>query len=112
MGSGSTITLFVFSSCRPSGMDQSSGGGGVPMAGYGYGLPLSRIYARYFDGDLGLTSMDGFGTSAILCLHTEARQAKERLPIFHMKATGKIYAANQTPDDWTGGQNSGNKPHS
>ncbi len=88
----------------------SGGGGAVPMAGYGYGLPLSRIYARYFDGDLGLTSMDGFGTSAILSLHTEAKEARERLPIFHSKATSKIYSANLTPDDWTGG-NGKNKPH-
>eukprot|EP00732_Lithocolla_globosa_P004872 Lithocolla_globosa_v1_NODE_4689_length_1386_cov_7.768595.p1 type:complete len:399 gc:universal NODE_4689_length_1386_cov_7.768595:1202-6(-) len=39
-----------------------------PMAGLGYGLPLSRLYARYFGGDLKIISMDGFGTDAYVQL--------------------------------------------
>eukprot|EP00472_Partenskyella_glossopodia_P003728 CAMPEP_0197520096 /NCGR_PEP_ID=MMETSP1318-20131121/5411_1 /TAXON_ID=552666 /ORGANISM="Partenskyella glossopodia, Strain RCC365" /LENGTH=432 /DNA_ID=CAMNT_0043071475 /DNA_START=337 /DNA_END=1635 /DNA_ORIENTATION=+ len=36
------------------------------LAGYGVGLPLSRLFARYFGGDITLSSMEGFGTDAYL----------------------------------------------
>lgn len=39
-----------------------------PMAGFGYGLPIARLYARYFGGDLNIMSMEGFGTDAFIYL--------------------------------------------
>jgi len=36
-------------------------GDNVTMAGYGYGLPISRLYARYFGGDLQIISMENYG---------------------------------------------------
>jgi pyruvate dehydrogenase kinase 2/3/4 len=69
----------------------------APMAGFGYGLPLSRLvrrslsicssallltivkYARYFGGDLRLISMDGFGTDVYIHLNKLSSSA-EPLP--------------------------------
>jgi [3-methyl-2-oxobutanoate dehydrogenase (acetyl-transferring)] kinase len=38
------------------------------MAGLGFGLPLSRLYARYFGGDLRIVSMPSYGVDAFLYL--------------------------------------------
>ena len=47
-------------------IDGSTGAG--PLAGLGYGLPISRLHARYFGGELNVASMEGYGTDAFLYL--------------------------------------------
>jgi len=65
---------------------QHQGGGdqfsqqGTPLAGYGVGLPLSRLYARYLGGSLHLMSMPGVGTNAYLYLKRIETEAREELP--------------------------------
>lgn len=39
-----------------------------PLAGLGYGLPISRNYARLLDGDLTIMSMEGYGTDSFIYL--------------------------------------------
>jgi len=73
----------------------------APLAGYGFGLPLSRQYARYFHGDLILYSYDGYGTDAVVYLKTLTHEAKELLPIFN-KASTKQYKTPIPTSDWTG----------
>lgn len=50
-----------------------------PLAGLGYGLPISRSYCRYFGGDLSIMSMEGYGTDAFVYL-TRLGNTREPLP--------------------------------
>ncbi|KAJ3239575.1 hypothetical protein HDU78_002803 [Chytriomyces hyalinus] len=53
----------IFSSQSRQAMQQGVGG---PIAGLGFGLPMSRIYAKYFGGSLELKSVGGHGVDAFL----------------------------------------------
>ncbi|KCV67818.1 hypothetical protein H696_05550 [Fonticula alba] len=54
------------------GVDASGAGQKTPMAGFGYGLPLARLYSRYLNGDLRIVSMDGEGTDIYIHLPLKA----------------------------------------
>ncbi|CAG7834893.1 unnamed protein product, partial [Allacma fusca] len=72
----------------------------APLAGYGYGLPISRLYARYFQGELIVTSFEGYGTDAIVYLKTLCNEATELLPIFNKTST-RHYTASIPTADWS-----------
>ncbi|XP_068083693.1 pyruvate dehydrogenase (acetyl-transferring) kinase, mitochondrial [Anabrus simplex] len=72
----------------------------VPLAGYGYGLPISRLYARYFHGDLILLSCEGYGTDAIIYMKALSNEANELLPIFNKTST-KFYRTSIPTGDWS-----------
>jgi pyruvate dehydrogenase kinase 2/3/4 len=72
----------------------------TPLAGYGYGLPLSRLYAKYFNGDLWLNSVDGYGTDATIFLKLLPCDASELLPIFNKTSLLRYTTARQV-GDWS-----------
>ncbi|VDP87768.1 unnamed protein product [Echinostoma caproni] len=79
-------------------------GGNAPLAGYGYGLPLSRLYAKYFNGDLILASVEGYGTDAIVYLKRNAAEADELLPVFNRTSARQYEAAGIPVADWSNPQ--------
>ncbi|RHZ78252.1 hypothetical protein Glove_166g289 [Diversispora epigaea] len=65
------VWTYMFTTAEPRTIDPESSPSDfkAPMAGLGYGLPISRLYARYFGGDLKLISMEGYGTDVYLHLN-------------------------------------------
>ncbi|KAL2489760.1 [Pyruvate dehydrogenase (acetyl-transferring)] kinase [Forsythia ovata] len=56
------IFTYLYSTAK-NPLDEHSGidlGTVTTMAGYGYVLPISRLYARYFGGDLQIISMERY----------------------------------------------------
>lgn len=71
----------------------------ILFQGYGYGLPLSRLYARYLLGDLTLTSCEGYGTDAYVFLKAISEEANEMLPVFNHSST-RQYSSPLPTRDW------------
>ena len=66
------VFSYLFTTARDEAVSASAAGREFgtegPLAGLGYGLPISRAHARYFGGDLQIMSMEGYGTDAFLYL--------------------------------------------
>lgn len=77
-----------------------SGDNSAPLAGFGYGLPLSRLYARYFQGDIQLNSLEGYGTDAIIYLKVLSNEANEQLPVYNSTAS-RMYNTQTPVSDWS-----------
>ena len=69
----------------------------------GFGLPLARIYARYFGGELTIKSMEGFGVDAYLYL-PGLGAACENLPQRVTQSPGNL---DSNPSDYSYGDGGG-----
>merc|ERR1711874_385932 len=76
----------------------------LPMHGLGYGLPLARLYVRYFQGDIRLVSVDGYGTDVYIYLKSIPDDAREYLPVFSRSAASKRVDNSAKVADWTNQQ--------
>ncbi|KAK2160071.1 hypothetical protein LSH36_141g10067 [Paralvinella palmiformis] len=72
----------------------------TPLAGYGYGLPLSRLYAKYMRGSLWLSSVEGYGTDAFVYLKVDPKEASENLPLYNKTSHNK-YSQSVPVGDWS-----------
>jgi len=61
-------------------------------------LAMTRMYARYFQGDLSLCSMHGLGTDVFLYLR--ALGARECLPKYSVSLRENLNKQNKTKEDW------------
>ncbi|CAF1096655.1 unnamed protein product [Adineta steineri] len=96
-----TIFRYMYSTApRPVSLNDAQHSGPIPLAGFGYGLPISRLYARYFNGDMEIHSIDGYGTDAYVYLQAVEDQASEWLPICN-RASHEYYNSRRLQPDWT-----------
>lgn len=66
------LESYTFSTAPTPILDESildKGQYSMPLAGLGFGLPISKLYAEYLGGKLEIVSMEGFGTDAYLYLN-------------------------------------------
>ncbi|CAF3852596.1 unnamed protein product, partial [Rotaria sordida] len=95
------IFRYMYSTApRPVSLTDAQHSGPTPLAGFGYGLPISRLYARYFNGDLEIHSIDGHGTDAYIYLQAVEDHASEWLPICN-RAAYEYYVSRKYQSDWT-----------
>uniref|UniRef100_A0A0M3IBQ8 Protein-serine/threonine kinase n=2 Tax=Ascaris TaxID=6251 RepID=A0A0M3IBQ8_ASCLU len=88
------LFTYMYSTAPPPPRDGTQ----PPLAGYGYGLPLSRLYARYFHGDMYLVSMEGYGTDAMIFLKAIPVEASEVLPIYSTSSRRQLTMSPQAAD--------------
>lgn len=64
----SSLFHYMYSTAPKPQLDSNGAIKGTPIAGFGYGLPIARLYARYFQGNLALSSVEGLGTWAYVSI--------------------------------------------
>lgn len=78
---------------------------GNVMAGFGVGLPLSKLYARFLSGDLDVQTVNGYGTDVYIYLKNKNLDKREVLPNYCKDIQKKSFKKyGQTRKDWIGGE--------
>ncbi|TPX46803.1 hypothetical protein SeLEV6574_g03024 [Synchytrium endobioticum] len=64
------LFTYAFTTAKAVDIDEHFSGDEVhaPLAGFGYGLPLSRLYVKYFNGSLWIESTENVGTDVTILL--------------------------------------------
>ena len=80
------IWTYLYSTARSPLADMAADGDGgdgpAVLAGYGYGLPISRLYARYFGGDLQVRENGGTGGGGMTLCMIIMRSIESLTPLF------------------------------
>lgn len=68
------IWCYLYTTAEPGVQESmigatSNSSASIPLAGLGYGLPLARLYAQYFNGDIELVNEEGRGVDAFVRLN-------------------------------------------
>ncbi|CAK0896935.1 unnamed protein product [Prorocentrum cordatum] len=82
---GSHVWSYLYSTATKAGGQTQA----TELAGFGVGLPLSRLFARYLGGSLDLISLPGYGTHAYLWLPRLLSEQVEVVP--DAEAPGPAY---------------------
>lgn len=77
----------------------------APLAGYGYGIPLSIVYARYLGGEVDIQTIQGYGTDVYIYLPSKPDLLVEILPVFNQKIE-KFYQEKDKKPTWVTGKGS------
>ncbi|GAA93675.1 uncharacterized protein L969DRAFT_90194 [Mixia osmundae IAM 14324] len=72
------VWTYMYTTAEPESVEQDFQGSDfkAPMAGFGYGLPIARLYSQYLGGGLRLISMEGYGTDCYLHLSRLSESAE------------------------------------
>ena len=74
-----TSKHFFSSSAILSTMSLYQGAHSSPLAGFGFGLGMARIYSEYFGGSFDISSEEGMGTTVQIEIPATEASAKENL---------------------------------
>ena len=77
-----TSKHFFSSSAILSTMSLYQGAHSSPLAGFGFGLGMARIYSEYFGGSFNISSEEGTGTTVQIEIPASEVSARENLQCY------------------------------